>query len=124
VLNAIVGALWQGQAGGKLAVMGSVAMFDDKWLDSEDNSKIMDWLFRWLKPVGPLFFMPESGNSNQVAHGKMTSCCHLCMPCWQYNQIQPRPHGNTPSSVCRQQPYMLCTFNVTPPTDRATLQVL
>ena len=49
--NAIVGALWQGQAGGKLAVMGSVAMFDDKWLDSEDNSKIMDWLFRWLKQV-------------------------------------------------------------------------
>ncbi|DBB08888.1 TPA: hypothetical protein ACH3X3_007531 [Trebouxia sp. C0006] len=44
-----IGALWQGQAGGKLAVMGSVAMFDDKWLDSEDNSKIMDWLFRWLK---------------------------------------------------------------------------
>ncbi|KAL0031916.1 hypothetical protein WJX79_005109 [Trebouxia sp. C0005] len=44
-----IGALWQGQGGGKLAVMGSVAMFDDKWLDSEDNSKIMDWLFRWLK---------------------------------------------------------------------------
>lgn len=51
VVNATAGALWQGQAGGKLAVMGSVAMFDDKWLDSEDNSKIMDWLFRWLKQV-------------------------------------------------------------------------
>ena len=48
------GALWQGQAGGKLAVMGSVAMYDDKWLDSEDNSKLMDWLFRWLKPVSTL----------------------------------------------------------------------
>lgn len=45
-----LGALWQGEAGGKLAVVGSAAMFDDKWLDSEDNSKIMDWLFRWLKP--------------------------------------------------------------------------
>lgn len=51
MVNAIAGALWQGQGGGKLAVMGSVAMFDDKWLDSEDNSKIMDWLFRWLKQV-------------------------------------------------------------------------
>ena len=47
------GALWQGQAGGKLAVLGSVAMFDDKWLDAEDNGQIMDWLFRWLKPVFP-----------------------------------------------------------------------
>lgn len=45
------GALWQGQAGGKLAVLGSVAVFDDKWLDIEDNAQIMDWLFRWLKPV-------------------------------------------------------------------------
>lgn len=45
------GALWQGQAGGKLAVLGSVAMFDDKWLDVEDNAQVMDWLFRWLKPV-------------------------------------------------------------------------
>ena len=45
------GALWQGQAGGKLAVLGSVAVFDDKWLDVEDNAQVMDWLFRWLKPV-------------------------------------------------------------------------
>ena len=35
-------------------MMGSVAMYDDKWLDSEDNSKLMDWLFRWLKPVSTL----------------------------------------------------------------------
>ena len=48
------GALWYGQAGGKLAVLGSVAMFEDKWLDAEDNAQIMDWLFRWLKPVWPL----------------------------------------------------------------------
>ena len=46
-------ALWSGEQGGKLAVIGSVAMFDDKWLDVEDNAKIMDWLFRWLKPVLP-----------------------------------------------------------------------
>ncbi|KAL3149536.1 hypothetical protein ABBQ32_002317 [Trebouxia sp. C0010 RCD-2024] len=49
-----VGALWQGQAGGKLVVLGSVAMFDDKWLDSESNGQVMDWLFRWLKPGSDL----------------------------------------------------------------------
>lgn len=44
-------AVWSGERGGKLAVLGSAAMFEDKWLDVEDNAKIMDWLFRWLKPV-------------------------------------------------------------------------
>ena len=44
-------AVWTGERGGKLAVLGSAAMFDDKWLDVEDNAKVMDWLFRWLKPV-------------------------------------------------------------------------
>ena len=81
MVNAIAGALWQGQAGGKLAVVGCVAMFDDKWLDSEDNSKIMDWLFRWLKQVRPLFFMPESGHSHQFAHARVTSRRSLRMPC-------------------------------------------
>ncbi len=31
--------------------MGSVSMFDDKWIDKEENSKIMDFLFKWLRPV-------------------------------------------------------------------------
>lgn len=36
---------------GKIAVVGSVAMFDDKWIDKEENSKVMDFLLKWLRPV-------------------------------------------------------------------------
>ncbi|XP_033645180.1 intraflagellar transport protein 52 homolog isoform X1 [Asterias rubens] len=33
---------------GKLAVLGSVHMFSDQYLDKEENAKIMDVLFQWL----------------------------------------------------------------------------
>ncbi|XP_063967830.1 intraflagellar transport protein 52 homolog [Lytechinus pictus] len=33
---------------GKLAVLGSVHMFSDQYLDKEENNKIMDVLFKWL----------------------------------------------------------------------------
>ncbi|XP_022102569.1 intraflagellar transport protein 52 homolog isoform X2 [Acanthaster planci] len=33
---------------GKLAVLGSVHMFSDQYLDKEENSKIMDVIFQWL----------------------------------------------------------------------------
>lgn len=26
-------------------------MFDDKWIDKEENSKLMDFVFKWLRPV-------------------------------------------------------------------------
>lgn len=26
-------------------------MFDDKWIDKEENSKVMDFIFKWLRPV-------------------------------------------------------------------------
>lgn len=44
------GAVWFEEGAGRLAVLGSAQIFDDKWIDKEDNSKIMDFLFRWLKP--------------------------------------------------------------------------
>lgn len=34
-------------------MVGSVNLFDDKWLDKEENSKLMDFLFKFLKPVCP-----------------------------------------------------------------------
>ncbi|XP_032206511.1 intraflagellar transport protein 52 homolog isoform X2 [Mustela erminea] len=34
--------------GGKLAVLGSCHMFNDQYLDKEENSKIMDVVFQWL----------------------------------------------------------------------------
>ncbi|XP_024390524.1 uncharacterized protein [Physcomitrium patens] len=33
---------------GKVAVIGSAAMFDDAWLDKEDNAKLLEFLFSWL----------------------------------------------------------------------------
>ena len=32
-------------------MLGSVEMFDDAWLDREDNAQVMDWVFRWLRRV-------------------------------------------------------------------------
>jgi hypothetical protein len=50
------GACWQagGGLGGKLMVLGSASIFADQWLDKEDNSRFMDFVFKWLKPVSGL----------------------------------------------------------------------
>lgn len=47
------GALWQqeGSGGGRIAVLGSVQLFDDKYIDKEENSKLVDFIFKWLRPV-------------------------------------------------------------------------
>lgn len=37
-----------GSPGGKLAVLGSVHMFADKYIDKEDNDKVRDVLFRFF----------------------------------------------------------------------------
>ncbi|MEW5301201.1 MAG: hypothetical protein WDW38_004741 [Sanguina aurantia] len=49
-MNRPLGALWHQNGSGKIAVVGSVAMFDDKWIDKEENSKVMDFLLKWLRP--------------------------------------------------------------------------
>lgn len=71
-------ALWSGEQGGKLAVLGSVAMFDDKWLDVEDNAKIMDWLFRWLKPVRLQHCAPEP-NQTKTPFIAASGLHHMCI---------------------------------------------
>ncbi|KAK9802962.1 hypothetical protein WJX72_012202 [[Myrmecia] bisecta] len=45
-----LGALWSKEGSGRLAVLGCAGMFDDKWLDKEDNGRLMDFLFKWLRP--------------------------------------------------------------------------
>jgi len=48
-LNRPVAAMTCAEKGnGRLCVMGSTHMFEDKWLDKEDNSKIMEVVFKWL----------------------------------------------------------------------------
>lgn len=32
-------------------MLGSVQLFDDKYIDKEENSKLVDFIFKWLRPV-------------------------------------------------------------------------
>lgn len=43
--------MWTAEGQGRIAVFGSVSMFDDKYIDKEENSKLMDFVFKWLRPV-------------------------------------------------------------------------
>ena len=45
------GAVWSQEGAGRIAVLGSVQVFDDKYIDKEENSKLMDFFFKWLRPV-------------------------------------------------------------------------
>ncbi len=47
-LNRPVAALFKNQRKGKLAVVGSAAMFSDQYIDKEDNNKIKDVIFEFL----------------------------------------------------------------------------
>ena len=37
-------------AGGRLLAFGSCCIFEDAWLDKEDNNKLMEFAFKFLKP--------------------------------------------------------------------------
>ncbi len=45
------GAVYNEEGGGRVAVLGSVQLLDDSWIDKEDNSRLADFLFKWLRPV-------------------------------------------------------------------------
>jgi hypothetical protein len=48
-------AAWEappGGGGGRVLVLGSAAVFGDEWLDREENARLADWAFKWLRPVG------------------------------------------------------------------------
>eukprot|EP01047_Picozoa_sp_COSAG01_P031024 COSAG01_NODE_2184_length_8207_cov_30.628762_3_plen_374_part_00 len=48
-LNRPVAAMHSSKTGkGRLCVIASCHMFEDKWLDKEDNAKLADVFFRWL----------------------------------------------------------------------------
>ncbi|QDZ17934.1 putative intraflagellar transport protein [Chloropicon primus] len=48
-MNRPVAAVWSQPGGGKVAVTGSVQMFDDKWIDKENNAQLMDFIFSYLR---------------------------------------------------------------------------
>lgn len=53
-MNRPLGAVWAQAGFGKIAVLGSVLMWDDKWIDKEENSKLMEFMFKFLKPVSTM----------------------------------------------------------------------
>jgi intraflagellar transport protein 52 len=58
-LNRAIGAVWEGQGEGRggtgrVAVLGSVEMFADDWLDKEQNKSIQDALVKWLLRDGDM----------------------------------------------------------------------
>ena len=83
------GALWTQPGAGKLAVLGSAEMFDDAWLDREDNARVMDWVFRWLRRVRATrcsLCMAEHKCAKELGH----LLCLLCVDvCGQDNTLVP-----------------------------------
>lgn len=49
------GAAWweEGGGSGRLALLGSAAMFDDEWLSKEDNTALLDFLLGALLRAVP-----------------------------------------------------------------------
>ncbi|XP_041672451.1 intraflagellar transport protein 52 homolog [Cheilinus undulatus] len=47
-LNRPILAFHQGKEAGRLVVSGSCHMFSDQFIDKEENSKILDFVFQWL----------------------------------------------------------------------------
>ena len=45
------GAVCKVAGGGMVLVLGAAAMFADEWLDKDDNSKLMEAIFKWCRPV-------------------------------------------------------------------------
>ena len=61
----LTGAIWQGDKGsGKVSVCGSVGMFEDSWIDKENNAKLFDFLMLWL--LGRIPIKVSLGFSNYV----------------------------------------------------------
>lgn len=78
----LAGAVWHQPGQGRIAVLGSVSMFDDKWIDKEENSKVMDFIFKWLRPVSVKFSGLNLSRTNQ-------SFCLTSLPpaCFQGSAI-------------------------------------
>ena len=52
-------------------MLGSAEMFDDAWLDREDNARVMDWVFRWLRRVRATRRLPclaEHKTAKELGH--------------------------------------------------------
>lgn len=47
-------------------------MFEDRWLDKEDNARLMDVLFKWLRPgMGPPPLDPHDAEEPDISDMKL-----------------------------------------------------
>jgi len=67
-LNRPVAAMYESKTGkGRLCVVGSTHIFDDKWLDKEDNAKLSDVIFRWLARAPDVNLDPIDADDPEIS---------------------------------------------------------
>jgi hypothetical protein len=89
----LAGACWSSSepGGGRLLVLGAAGLFDDAWLDKEDNSRLSDFVFKWLRPVSTRLLRVERAALIE---------CSSCTEQWWQASILPfyLCHGFHPTS--------------------------
>ncbi len=100
-MNKPVAAVWEADSTlestsgnrGRVAVLGSVDVFGDDWIDKEENSKLADIVFAWLLHEAELDMTStridsESAEYHPVPH--IESLSHSIKPCLQGMEDLPR----------------------------------
>eukprot|EP00775_Hariotina_reticulata_P010963 gene10963-11117_t len=64
-----VAACWSSPepGGGRLLVLGAAGLLDDAYLDKEDNSRISDFIFKWLRPGSKLMLHEGDAEDADIA---------------------------------------------------------
>jgi hypothetical protein len=50
-------------------------VFDDKYLDKEENSRLMDFAFKWLRPVWQMVTFRSGSRLNAIF--RLLQSCHF-----------------------------------------------
>ena len=53
--------------GGRLAVIASHQIFDDNWIDKEENGKLQETIFKWLIPSSTFELNPIDAEDPEVS---------------------------------------------------------
>lgn len=66
-INRPVCAFYKHAKGGRIAVMGSHHIFEDNWLDKEENAKLQEVIFKWLIPATSFELNPIDAEDPEVS---------------------------------------------------------
>ncbi|PRW50771.1 intraflagellar transport 52-like protein [Chlorella sorokiniana] len=98
--NMTVGAAWweEGGSSGRLALLGSAAMFDDEWLGKEDNTAVLDFLLGWmLKDPACSLSAKNMGEPDLIDPRPVTHIAELAAR----PRVCLQEHGELPRDVTR-----------------------